>query len=129
MNLCDNSYRSFNDTLHLIFTESPTISTTSCDCWIYGKFSVTLNDVRLGVKEQTACSSASLRINSKSFQCKENNTNFGSVFRKKILFNSQLVYILLTLHSTSSPTMVWLKIDPKGIFSYFYAPVTIVRGH
>ena len=85
--------------------------------------------MRLGVKEQTACSSASLRIKKTSFQCKKNNTNFGSVFQKEILSNSQFVYILLTLHATSSPTMVWLKIVPKGISSYFSLNLLILPNY
>lgn len=114
MNMCDNSNRTFHDTLHVMYNESATILPTKCECWIdsKGKISVTLNDARLRVKRVNACSSASLKVNGVTFKCEENTTTFGSIFQKKTNINSPYSYILLTLNSTSSPAMVWLKIEP-----------------
>ena len=112
--MCESNNRMFNETLHLMYNVSATTSATRCECWIAGKFSVTLNDLRLSVKHLNTCSSASLKINSKLFKCEETNTSFGSIYQRKILFNVAVGYILLTLNSTSSPTMVWLKIEPTG---------------
>lgn len=116
MNMCDNSNSTFHDTLHVTYNESTKILPTKCECWIHskGKISVTLNDARLGVKQLKTCSSASLKINSETFKCEENNTTFGSMFKEKTNINGPSVYILLTLNSTSSPAMVWLKIEPIG---------------
>ena len=114
MNLCNNSYRRFKDTLHLIYNGSAILSATRCECWINGHFSVTLNDLRLSVKHLNACSSASLRINSEWFKCMENIPYLGSIFHRKILLNPDYAYILLNMQSTSSPTMIWLQIDPTG---------------
>ena len=116
MNMCDNSKSTFNDTLHVTYNQSATILPTKCECWIFSndKISVTLNDARLGVKQLKACSSATLKINSETFKCEENNHNCGSIFQKKINITSPHIYILLTLNSTSCPAMVWLKIEPTG---------------
>lgn len=113
MDLCDNIKTSFNDTLHLRYIES-SILETKCQCYIDGTVSVTLNDVRLNIKQLNACSSASLKINSIKFQCKKKKPDLGSIFQRKILSNDPYVYILLTLNSASSPAMVWLKIEPTG---------------
>ena len=116
MGMCENSHRTVKDTLHLMYHVSATTSATRCECRIVGKFSVTLNDLRLSVKHLNTCSSAILKINSNLFKCEENITSFGSVYQRKILSNFAIVYMLLTLNSTSSPTMVWLKIEPTGKF-------------
>ena len=84
INLCDNTTRASDHTIHLTVDDSAKLF-KQCECSVTGKFRLTLADVRLR-SDTHHCHylPAELVVNDENYQCEEKSKTLGSVFNKTI---------------------------------------------
>lgn len=117
VHMCEKRKFFFNDTLHLT-TSDTTKYFKKCTCWVnHGKFSLTLNEIRLNNKYANQCSTAKLMINTKPFSCKPTMDGFGAIYKDTYIDQLPLgAFVSLEQNSTDvSPDMIWLTFEPEEL--------------
>ena len=118
--ICSNATLSTDQTIHLLYHD-PSSSYSECQCSVTSssQFSVSLNDVRLRSETVTRkqCSPSTLQVHTKQYVCDDEKADYGSVFNKKWPDLMSMVSVVLDTNSSEFlPEMVWLIIEPKGMF-------------
>lgn len=118
IDMCLKTTKSVDDTFHLMTTKTIKDS-QKCLCTITdGRFSVSLNDLRLISEDGNKCTSVELRVRFHDYICnstKTKDSDYGSVFNTVIEKHSSATTIVLSnVAENLEPQMAWLTIKPQG---------------
>lgn len=115
VNMCRNQTILFSQRLYITADDTVTMF-ESCECFLKnGKFSVSINDVRLSSKTGNSCSSVKLLINSNIYQCSSLLDGYGSVFNKWINDSTKSMFVAIKPNQSNMvPAMIMLAIYSKG---------------
>lgn len=111
VDICKKKATFFSSDIQLVATT--TSSFKECRCFINGgKFTIEITDLRLRSKLGRNCSSSTLQIDSKDYDC--SYPGYNDISSKTVKEDVSKTFISVSsANDDSSPMMVWLTLRPK----------------
>lgn len=112
VDICKQTSMYFTTDTHLIVTRT---YSEECRCYIAGGlFRITITDLRLQSKSKRYCSSVSLIVQAREYDCSA--PDYTNIFNQRIEGSVTKAFIsVISSIKTSTAEMVWLTLQPEGL--------------
>ena len=116
VDICFNTSKTDDKTIHLIYTKKNEGMYEACQCNIKGVFSMKLNDIRFKSTQSDKCSQATLTVHNQTYGCDDETSGYGSVFGRSIGEGLSDETVVVTFDPTTlGPEMAYISITPTGM--------------